>query len=186
MPFGNDYFSKQNEANIKNACEFFKNKNVSLSGLDFEECLNLFLSNKHSFKLGKEDFVYIDSPYSITNAVYNEKKGWSKDDDERLFRCCEELNKRGINFAMSNVLFNRGVYNEVLDEFVRKNNLNLLCLKDEFKYTPCGRGTKEKTKEVFVCNYEVCNEDNFLSNSFFKEFKNSNSCLRDLFSVSSL
>lgn len=155
MPFGNNHFSKFNEANIKNACDFFKKRKVEVLGLDFEECLDLFLSTKHSLKLSGDDFVYLDSPYSISLATYNERGAWGFKDDERLFKICRMLDEKGIKFGMSNVLSNRGVFNDALFEFVRDNKFNMLCLRDKFKYNPCGKDTNEETKEVFVCNYEV-------------------------------
>ena len=64
---------------------------------------------------------------------------------------CEELNNRNIKFAMSNVFSNKGITNEKLIEWCKKNNWNIHYF-DNFTYSACGKGNG-KTVEVLIMNY---------------------------------
>lgn len=72
MPFGNDCFSALNELYIKELCDFMQNNKVAIHNKSYEH----FIGEP----LDEDDFVYLDPPYSITTAVYNESNrqdsGW--------------------------------------------------------------------------------------------------------------
>ena len=56
----------------------------------------------------KGDFVYADPPYLIACATYNEQGGWGEREERALFDFLDELDKRGVPFALSNVLRSKG------------------------------------------------------------------------------
>lgn len=143
MPFGNGAFTKQNEEYIKNGCLFFSKENVSIYNQDFRKFKVSFLSSN--------DFVYLDPPYFNTTATYNENGGWSENDENDLYKFCEELNSNNIKFAMSNVFENKGIKNNTLIEWVEKNNFNVYTF-DKFTYCACGKGNSN-AKEVLITNY---------------------------------
>lgn len=149
MPFGNNCFSLQNEKNITNGCNFFSKKNIIAYKKDF---LDLF----KKIKINNDDFIYFDSPYSITTATYNENYKWTKNDDLRLFQMCEELNNNGFKFGISNVLFNKGIENVLLKEFCKDNGFYIFS-PSNFQYHACGKENK-KQQEVYICNYEPKND----------------------------
>ena len=148
MPFGNNCFSPQNEKNIVNGCNFFTKQNISIYKKDFADLFG-------SIKICQDDFVYFDSPYSITTATYNESNQWSKNDDFRLFQVCENLHKDNIKFGMSNVFVNKGVENILLKDFCKINNFNIFS-PNSFKYHACGKAN-QKQQEVYICNYNITN-----------------------------
>ena len=150
MPFGNNCFSSQNEKNIANGCEFFQKNNIAIYKDDF---FALF----ENICLNQDDFVYIDSPYSITTATYNENNKWGIDDDLRLFKICKNLHSSGIKFGMSNVILNKGVENILLRDFCKKNKF-FVFTPNSFQYHACGKENK-KQQEVFIANYEILNNN---------------------------
>lgn len=150
MPFGNNCFSLQNEKNIINGCNFFAKQNLTIYNKDF---IDLF----STIKIDKNDFVYFDSPYSITTATYNEQKQWNKNDDLRLFQICKNLHSKGVKFGMSNVFINKGVENTLLKDFCKTNNFNVFS-PNSFQYHACGKAN-QKQQEVYICNYEVLNKN---------------------------
>lgn len=102
--------------------------------------------------VGKNDFVYCDPPYTITEAAYNKNGGgWSTGDDLYLFEVLDKLNERGIKFAMSNAVSTKGVENKELIEWGRKYNVHQL----NMDYGNCNyhRKSNEKTDEVLITNY---------------------------------
>lgn len=148
MPFGNNCFSSKNEEAIVNGCEFFTKENLSIYKKDFQELLS-------EIDLNTDDFVYLDPPYSITTATYNESSSWNENNDQRLFCACEKLHKEGTKFGMSNVIINKGITNKELIEFCISNNFNVYTPND-FKYHACGK-ENIKQQEVYICNYEIKN-----------------------------
>lgn len=143
MPFGNGAFTENNENYIKEGSKFFRKKNVYISNND-----SMGLKAKNIFF---DDFVYLDPPYFSTTATYNENGGWTKKDEEDLYKLCEELNNNNIKFGISNVFENKGIVNQKLIDWCDKNKWNVHTF-DNFTYTACGKGNG-KTKEVFICNY---------------------------------
>src|SRR5690606_7719289 len=97
------------------------------------------------------DFVYLDPPYSQTNAIYNEQRGWSLEDDNEVFNLLEELNSKGIKWGLSNVFENKGKVNQHLIDWCEKNNWKVHYFEG-FSYASHGKGNAS-TKEVYIYNY---------------------------------
>lgn len=66
---------------------------------------------------GTGDFVYADPPYLITLAAYNERGGWTEQDDADLMSLLDDASDAGARFAMSNVLEHNGRRNDRLAEW---------------------------------------------------------------------
>ena len=148
-PSGTDVYNDSILKDIKDLQQMFKK--VTISNEDF---FNLDLS-----KLTTESFVYCDVPYTSTRAVYNEKRafgGWSIEDDKKLFKCLENLNKRGIKWGLSNVFENRGKINQHLIDWCNENGWYVYHL--ERNYNPFRGGDKSNNDEVFIANYEEVNK----------------------------
>ena len=144
MPFGKDK-SEFNDR-LRERLPIFKDK------ID-----KLFLYN-NSFedvkvdKLNKGDFVYADPPYLITIASYNESGGWNETLEHKLYSKLDEVNERGVKFALSNVLTHKGKSNNILIEWSKKYNIHRL----NVNYSNCNYQTKDKfskSDEVLITNY---------------------------------
>lgn len=100
----------------------------------------------------KDSFVYLDPPYLISTASYNENGAWDEDDEHDLLNLLDEVNKKGIRFALSNVLKHKGNDNKMLQEWANKytthvlnhnyNNSNYQSVADKYE-----------TIEVLITNY---------------------------------
>lgn len=131
---------------VENGCRALKD--VELINAD---ALSLDLSF-----LTENDFVYCDPPYLNTTAVYNEKRafgGWNMENDLKMFILLEELNKKNVRWAMSNVFTNRGIENTHLIEWCEKNNWSVM--HPYRNYNPFSRGNSD-SDEVIIRNYEEC------------------------------
>lgn len=145
MPFGMDrsYFNNT----IRNNLIRFHNaiKNIDFENKDFRD---IDIS-----KLNKEDFIYADPPYLITCASYNENGGWNEQSEKDLLRLLDEANNRGVRFALSNVLVNKGRKNDILINWAKKYNIHHL----NYTYSNCNYHSKDKsvgtTDEVLITNY---------------------------------
>lgn len=107
-------------------------------------------------KLSKDDFVYIDPPYLITCATYNEQGGWNDDTEKELLNFLDKLNDKGIRFALSNVIESKGRTNEILLSWVKKNAEKYKIINLNYSYSNSNYQTKDKksnTREVLIVNY---------------------------------
>lgn len=101
--------------------------------------------------------VYCDPPYLISNASYNDgKRGfkdWTEKEERQLLNLLDVLNDQGTRFALSNVLYHKGLSNELLIKWSQKYNTYYI----DKTYANCSYHFKEKnakTVEVVITNYE--------------------------------
>jgi adenine-specific DNA-methyltransferase len=147
-PFGKNR-SCFNDSIRKNLINFHKQiKHINFSNKNFKEFDINFL--------GKKDFIYADPPYLISTATYNDGKrgfdGWTKEDDKKLFELLDNANKKGIKFALSNVIEHKGIKNTELIEWASKYNIHYL----NFNYNNSNYQNNNKehqTIEVLITNY---------------------------------
>lgn len=122
-------FNKQGEYNMpfgRNRSSF--NPNLEKNFIKFIDKLGeinvtFFNSDFNKIKidmLGENDFVYCDPPYLVTCASYNEQGGWNETKERELLGLLDNLNAKGIKFALSNVLENKGKTNEILKVWTEK------------------------------------------------------------------
>lgn len=147
LPVGKRDFNDKERTNLINFINRFHEIKCFFSSVDFR---NIDISN-----LEHSDFVYVDPPYLVTNATYNENNQWTSSDERDLLSFLEELNQRGIRFALSNVLKSKGVKNEIL--------LSWLLIHPSFKchhlvhsYSNSNYQRKDKgsfSDEVLITNY---------------------------------
>lgn len=146
MPYGNRCYCEKHYQQMKDWYELIKDKDIEIKQENAFDILQDTIFNK-------DDFIYLDPPYSNTLAIYNEKRafgGWTIDDDKRLFTILEKLDKCGIKWGLSNVFRNKGVENTHLIEWCKKNNWYVHHLN--FTYSSLGKGNAN-SDEVYICNY---------------------------------
>mgnify|MGYP004448402487 CR=1 FL=1 len=115
------------------------------------------IGNFHNFNLefmAQGDFLYADPPYLISCGSYNDGKrgfeGWSAADDEALFTLLDNLNNRGIAFALSNVIKHKGKQNEALIQWAA--NYHIHYLNADYSNSNY-QATESETSEVLITNY---------------------------------
>lgn len=135
----------EHKKQIEDWCEKIHKSNIEIREKDAFDILT-------TENFGKDDFIYLDPPYSNTMAIYNEQRafgGWSVDDDFRLFSILEKLNKQGIRWGMSNVFKNKDSVNEHLIKWCKDNNWNVYYLTKN--YASLGKGNAN-SEEVYICS----------------------------------
>ncbi len=104
--------------------------------------------------LDKDSFVYCDPPYLISTATYNENGAWTEDDERKLLSFLDQLNNKGIRFALSNVLTHKGKTNEILKQWAKERGHTVYHLDYNYKNSNYqGKNTDKPTKEALVVNY---------------------------------
>lgn len=103
-------------------------------------------------------FVYADPPYLITCATYNEKGGWTEDNERELLAYLDDVHNKGYRFALSNVLESKGKRNDILLNWIYINKDKYSVIDLDFNYSNSNYQVKNKTnltKEVLIVNYTV-------------------------------
>ncbi len=144
LPVGKRDFNLKMQNKLKLFLDKLEEKNITFLNKDFTEIKPQNLSPK--------DFVYIDPPYLITCATYNEKR-WNKDEEKRLLNYLDSLNKNKIPFALSNVLSTDNKKNEILIDWLNKRKYNCYHLVFSYKNSSYNKKNISKTDEVLITNY---------------------------------
>ncbi len=107
-------------------------------------------------KLGPGDFVYCDPPYLITTGNYNDgSRGfgdWGPQQEAQLLALLDELHRRGIRFALSNVLTHKGRHNTLLQQWA--TGFRVVDVRSDYANSSYhGKERASVTREVLVVNY---------------------------------
>ena len=119
-----------------------------------------FTEERFNEIIKQADFIYMDPPYLITNAVYN--SCWNSKLEHALLDFIDELISKNINFALSNVIEKVGKTNEPLSYWCHKNNEKIEVHHIEYhyrsaSYNKTSRNAKEQ--EVLIVNKRYQNEN---------------------------
>jgi len=140
LPVGNVDFNKNVVIALNNYFEFVQNKKIKFTSQDFRKFFE-----KRVYEKG--DFVYFDPPYLIASSEYN--KLWSEDAETSLLNLIDELNKKGIKFALSNVTHYNGSKNDLLIKWMKKYKVHNI----KSNYISYHNNSKKVIKEVLITNY---------------------------------
>lgn len=147
LPVGKRDFNEKMVCKLRDFSLALKDKACKFSSKDFRSV------NIRSLK--ENDFVYADPPYLITCASYNENNGWSENDEQDLLKFLDNLHKKHIRFALSNVLESKGKKNEILVKWVLEHP-EYTCLHLNYDYSNANyqrSKTQTKSDEVLIINY---------------------------------
>ncbi len=140
LPVGNVDFNKNVVNALNGYFDFVNGRKISITSKDFKN----FFSNKKYFE---NDFVYLDPPYLISASEYN--KRWNQKLEIELLENIDNLNKKGVKFALSNVTHYNDSKNNILLEWMRKYKAH----KIESNYINYHNNGKKVIKEVLITNY---------------------------------
>ena len=105
-------------------------------------------------QLDTQSLVYLDPPYLISTATYNEGGGWTEREETDLLRFMDVLNARGIKFVLSNMLEHKGRKNQLLINWIGQRNLHVVDINMDYSNSNYQvEGKDSRTKEVLVKNY---------------------------------
>ena len=102
----------------------------------------------------RDSFVYLDPPYLITTGSYNDGnrgfKNWTPSQEILLFDSLRELDKKGVRFALSNVLSHKGKENNLLLEFAE--DYRVIELNKHYNNSSYNTNKGDST-EILLVNY---------------------------------
>ena len=146
LPVGKRDFNTAIEAKLVRFLDALRNQKHEFQTKDFRS----FNFNN----LTENSLVYCDPPYLITTATYNEKEGWTEQDEIDLLTILDNLSERGIKFALSNVLQHEGKQNLLLQEWISQHNYVVHNLFMDYHYSNYQKKSKKaESQEVLITNY---------------------------------
>ncbi len=148
LPVGKRDFNKKMEKKLCDFIDIIKLQNSYFSCLDFNDF--------DISQLSANDFVYIDPPYLITCATYNEQDGWNENKEKQLLGFIEQLTTSGIKCALSNVVKSKGKENAILIKWLEDHKDKYVVHQLDYSYANSNYQTKDKSgnsQEVLITNY---------------------------------
>ncbi|WP_271813643.1 DNA adenine methylase [Clostridium beijerinckii] len=145
IPVGKRDFNNRIKNNLIQFINKIKSSNCEFINLNFREIEPDYYKNS---------FIYADPPYLITNASYNEQGGWDEDCEYELYDQLDILSSRGVKFALSNVIENKGAKNEILVKWIYSRNYNIHYIDKNYNNSNYQiKDRSKKTIEVLITNY---------------------------------
>ena len=153
LPVGKTDLNSRNVDKVKKYIERTKKMEV-------EFVCTSFTTDVFRKLLTQADFVYMDPPYLLGDAVYNST--WNNEMEHHLLDFIDGLIENHINFALSNVLTKVGRTNEPLSYWThrRVNDIEVNHIKYHYRSASYNKITRDaKEDEVLICNKEYQNEN---------------------------
>ena len=142
LPVGNVDFNKNVYNALVNYLDFRNNNEIVFENTDYQKFLN-----KIEFK--EKDYVFLDPPYLISMSEYN--KLWNNKKEVELCDFLDNLDKKGVKFGITNLVYHKGKENETFNKWSKKYNVYDI----KSNYISFNDNTiKKNSKEVFVTNYD--------------------------------
>lgn len=146
LPIGKTDLNKMNVDKIKAYINRVNNINAEFLCMDFN-------SPQITNIIEKADFIYMDPPYLVGDAVYN--SNWDNKTEYLLMDFLDELLKKKKNFALSNVMCKVGKVNEPLSYwcYKKEESIEIHDIEYNYKSASYNKITRDaKEKEVLIVN----------------------------------
>ncbi|EGT0000576.1 DNA adenine methylase [Clostridium perfringens] len=128
------------EVTLKAVSKYFNKADIKILNGDFEASLK---------GIRKGAFVYLDPPYDPVSNSANftgyDKGGFNRDEQIRLKKLCDKLDKKGVKFLLSNSA------TEFIKDLYKDYNIKIVKAKRAINSNGNARG---EVDEVLVRNYE--------------------------------
>lgn len=140
LPVGNVDYNQNTHDALEDYFRVMAVKQVEWHNEDFRTFLN-------GIDYKADDLVYLDPPYLITFSEYN--KLWNYETEHDLLALLDEMNARGIHFAISNVTHYRGRTNTLFLEWSAQYYSHSI----KSNYISFNDNSIKQFDEVLVTNY---------------------------------
>jgi len=154
LPVGKTDFNKTNVNKLEKYLNKVKSIKTHYICADFD-------SKKVKNILAVADFIYMDPPYLITNATYNESNRWNNLCEHRLLNLIDDLVLKNKKFILSNVLSKKGSMNEPLYYWTQKNreNIEIYHMKYSYSSASYNKKNREGKEDEIIVTWKDKNEN---------------------------
>jgi adenine-specific DNA-methyltransferase len=148
LPVGKRDFNRKMQGKLESFIDRVQSMECEFSCLDYGDV--------DIDDLDRDSFVYADPPYLITCASYNEQNGWTNESEKNLLTFLDSVHNKGIRFALSNVIECKGNENEILKEWLIKNDSIYKVIELSMDYSNSNYHKKNRdsiSREILIVNY---------------------------------
>ncbi len=145
LPVGKRDFNSKMQDKLEVFMDALQKQHTIIQNSDFR--------NINAKNLPNDSFIYVDPPYLITTASYNENGGWTANDENDLLHFLDELDKHAFKFALSNVLIHKGKTNDILAHWVNHNKYKIHHLSTNYSNSNYHTNRVKDSDEVLITNY---------------------------------
>ena len=146
LPVGKTDLNKNNIDKLKKYIE-------RVNDIEYEFICADFTSKKVQEIIKSADFVYMDPPYLITNAVYNESGRWKEQNEYEILKFMNYCIEHNKYFVLSNVLEKQGRRNEPLYYWTTTMEEHIKIIDIEYHYRSASYNKKNRNaheREVII------------------------------------
>ncbi|OUQ07212.1 DNA adenine methylase [Erysipelatoclostridium sp. An15] len=147
LPVGKRDFNGSLRKKLQLFMDKLHSKEISFENIDFRRLDVDRISKVNSF-------LYLDPPYYLGDASYNENGGWTAKDEDDLLNFLKLCDGKQIRFALSNVIEHKGKIHDKLLNWCLSNGFNINYIN--CSYSNSNYHIKDKslvTREVLITNY---------------------------------
>lgn len=149
LPVGKTDLNNVSVKKLNIYLEYIKKKKFKYICMNFEDI-------KMKKIIENVDFVYLDPPYLITTAVYNESDGWTVSNEIQLLKLLDYFLKINKPFILSNVLCKGEKYNKYLNAWIKQNKSKILVEYLDMNYKSASYNKKNRvTKELEIIVHNI-------------------------------
>lgn len=154
LPIGKTDLNKTNVLKLNKYLQKVKSIKTHYICSDFD-------SEEVKYILDIADFVYLDPPYLIANATYNESNKWNNLSEHRLLNLLDNFIENGKKFVLSNVLSKKNRMNEPLFYWTQKNKKNISISHLNYSYSSASYNKKvrEGHEDEIIVTWKGNNEN---------------------------
>lgn len=154
LPIGKTDLNKTNVIKLKKYLEKVKTIKTHYICSDFD-------SKELEPILKIADFIYLDPPYLITNATYNESNKWNNFTEHRLLNLLDNFINTNKPFVLSNVLSKKSKMNEPLFYWTEKNKKSITVIHMDYSYRSSSYNKKirEGNEDEIIVTFKVNHEN---------------------------
>lgn len=145
IPVGKTDFNKNNFLKLKKFVE-------RANSINYEFICSSYADEFIDSIIKKSDFIYLDPPYLITTAVYNENGGWTEKSEEALLNFLQKCIVLKKNFVLSNVIRKKGKTNKQLELWIERNKhcIELKSINLHYKNSSYNKNVRDGSEEEIV------------------------------------
>lgn len=147
LPVGKRDFNSSLRKKLYQFHQSIVDKDIQFINLDFRDLDIDLLKTQGAF-------LYLDPPYLLGTASYNENGQWTEADETDLLSFLTRCNLAGLSFALSNTLKHKGLTHQQLLDWAIEGGFNINYLRYNYANSNYQiKNRKQETDEVLITNY---------------------------------
>lgn len=148
LPVGKTDFNSVNYRKLETFHSYLKGKNYKFINSDFRSGV----TREH---INNNQFIYMDPPYLITEAVYNKGSNWNLNTEIELLELIKQMIHNNKKIILSNIISKDNMINRPLSDFVLEYSDQIKVIDIDYHYRSSSYNKTNRNlneREVIITN----------------------------------